>query len=312
MGENDFPVNCKKKLVVEIKDSFGEEVILNSNMILSQLDGMEKSETHIVNAVGRNEVVPTPEFKKVDDISTRLMSNQFFKAPDRCYVYDSDYFEPLVYYANNIDREFIMKYNRGRKFLKMSVKHIEMVFECLEYIVKDSITEMPTLDQLLYMLESDRPPYPIVVAIYEHWKNSKRLGGSVIRLQEYPPEHFSLRSEVTKMRAQLSRQRRNMNDLEYIKRLRKELDDIRGFREKAIETLIQQKDKQKEDIKRLRELMRKAKKKNIPMFSLIHQPDLFEDDRIIPEEPELVRKSSLPVPPTVPSFLHWCLEQEVH
>ena len=317
MVDTDFPVNTKKKLLVEIRDEFEEKPYKNTENFLSQLDSTEKSETYIVNAIGRNEAVPLPEYSKVDNDNRISKTNVFFNAPSRCFIYGSDIFETIKYYATIEDEKFIENYNKGKKFVRMNKYQLETIFETIESIVKDSSSENPSIDQIIYLLGQNQPPYPIILEIYKYWQSLDKINGSVIRFQEFPPNHCELRSHAIKNH-QTNCRNRVRSDLEYVSRLRTQLEEIRKSRESIILLLNEQNEKQKENIKFIREIMRKIKKKQqnkkkdeiLPKITLIQQPELENKIVLPPEEPICVKKSTLPPPPSTPSFLNWCLDQE--
>lgn len=309
-----FPVQTKKKMRVVIRDTFEEIESDPTEFLLNQLDPLEKNEKDIVSAVQDNNNVPVPEVTRIAESKAEfLKSGTIFTSEHRCLNYDVDYFEPLTYYADEIDIRWVEEYNSHHKFLRVSTKDIERVFEVLEIIVKDSINEDPKISQVLKLLGDDPPPYVIVQAIYDHWKARDKQNGSVIKWREFPPDHCALRQVTTTMTRGLNKIRKGLNDSEYLKRLFKELHEIQQERAKAIEVLQRQQEKQLEDERAVRQSMRKIQKHLGSSSSLILEPPpkpLNEELECV-SEPSIINQSSLPHPPTKPTFLRWCMKQEM-
>ncbi|KAK8860224.1 hypothetical protein M9Y10_011889 [Tritrichomonas musculus] len=310
-----FPIPPKKKLRIVIKDSFEDEEDDTTDFLLNQLDATEKNERDIVKAVTspNNESVPVPENKKIPEISIEyLKSGAVFTAPERCFNYDSDYFEPLKYLADETDMKWVEEFNKNHKFLKVSIRDVEIVFNKIEDLVKDSIIEDPKLSQIMHLIPDPAPPFPVIKEIYEHWKSRDKQFGSIIKYREYPPDHYNLRKFTAEQNRSLNKTRKSLNDGEYMKRLFKELKEIQNERAKAVELLAKQEEKQREDQRMLREEMRKFKKAIGPSSCFIKEPKLTEKRTFKEvEQPEILSQSTIPPPPTKPSFLKWCMNQQL-
>ena len=313
---NNLPVPPKKKLRIVIRDSFDEVLEEDKENLLNQLDATEKNEEDIVRAVrsGTKESVPTPDNKRVPEMAAEfLKSGAVFDAPDRCFNFDSDYFEPLTYFADETDQKWVDNFNKNHKFLQVSIRDVEIVFEKIESFVKDTLTEEPKFTQVLHMIPEPAPPYAVVSAIYEHWLTREKQNGSIIKYREFPPDHCQLRQVTLTQNRNLAKVRKVLNDADYIKRLFKELREIQNERAKAIELLKRQEEKQREDQRFIREEMRKIKKIIGPNSCFIHEPKPIEKrtfDEVV-QPPKILLASTIPQPPTKPSFLKWCMQQQL-
>lgn len=305
---SEFPISLKSKIPVMVSERFDRVVVFNESSGLKKLDDNEQNEKHIVKAVHNDGKVPTPEYKRIER-PLEAKSEVFFNAPTRCFIYGSEFFEPLTYYAVAEDIDFIRNFNNAHKFLQMSSRQLEIVFEAIESIVKDGITESPSIEQVLYLLDTNAPPYPVVEAIFNYWYTKPKLSGSVIKMMEFPPEHANIRQAQIKYVASRNKQRKLQNDSGYMRRLRSELDEVRKMRAVAIELLEEQKTKRREDIIFLRQIVRKAKSNADKKFALILEPMLYKEDIEIDSDHKI--NCSLPGPQTTPSFLNWCQEQHI-
>lgn len=310
-----FPIPTKKKLRIVIKDNFDDEEDDSTDFLLNQLDATEKNEQDILKAVTspNNESVPVPENKKIPEISIEyLKSGAVFTSPERCFNYDSDYFEQLKYFADEIDMKWVDEFNKNHKFLKVSIRDVEIVFDKIEDLVKDFIIEEPKLSQILHLIPDPAPPFAVISAIYDHWLTREKQNGSIIKYREYPPDHCMLRKFTADQNRSLNKTRKTLNDGEYMKRLFKELKEIQNERAKAVELLIKQEEKQREDQRTVREEMRKIKKIIGQSPSLMKEPKMAEKRTFKEtEQPEALSLSTIPPPPTRPSFLKWCMKQQL-
>ena len=264
----------RKTLPVVILESM-ENVVEHSNVdfLLAQIDSSEKNEKDILRVVSsvKKESVPVPEVKDLHDSKVFLKSGAFFHSNERCFNYDDDYFAPPIYYADNSDIDWIHEFNSSHKYLKTSIKDFEMVFNVIESIVKDNIYDEPKLTQVLALMPDNSPPNVIVQAIYERWKQKDKQFGSVISYREYPPDHCHLRQSSITIHRSTNKIRKQLNDLEYLKRLRKELTEIQNQKAEAIKCLNAQKEKQKQDERFVRTALRKLQKRN-DIISLVCVP----------------------------------------
>ena len=305
----DFPLSVKTKIQLLVSDNITPAIIKSEKIGLRKLDGTEQNEKHVVQAVSSESIkVPIPKIKKIPK-TPESQSSVYFSAPSRCFIYDSSFLEPMVYYCDIQDQELIHLFNLTHKFLKMTTKQVEQVILALEMIVKDFLTDNPPIDQVLYLLDDQAPPYPIVKAIYDHWRQRIRLNGSLLRYLEFPPDHCGIRASHIKMITQKNKNRKNMADLTYIRRLHSELNDIREKRDDAVKLLELENQKRKENIVFIRKVMRKVKAKAPPNYSLMLQPKLRNVVVDPDPEPDELKHSPLPGPPTIPAFLSWCQDQ---
>ena len=305
----NFPISVKTKVQLIVSDNITPAIIKSEKIGLRKLDGTEQNEKHVVQAVSSETIkVPIPKFDKIQK-PPEGQSSVYFSSPSRCFIYDSSFLEPMVYYCDMQDQELIHLFNLTHKFLKMTTKQVEQVILALEMIVKDFLTENPPIDQVLYLLDDQAPPYPIVKAIYDHWRQRARLNGSLLRYLEFPPDHCGIRASHIKMITQKNKNRKNMADLTYIRRLHSELNEIREKREEAVKLLELEKYKRKKNIVFIREIMRKVPDNACTNYSLMLKPKLEDADSNPQPEPEELKHSPLPGPPTVPVFLSWCQDQ---
>jgi hypothetical protein len=137
-----FPVKLSKKLRVCIRESFGDPgETETTEFLLSQLDALEKNEIDIVRAVedGPAGNLDVPERLKIpEERAEYLKSGVTLTTEARCFSYDTDFFEPLRYFADECDMEWMTHWNRTHSFLQVSVEDLEEVFGILEFMVKDS------------------------------------------------------------------------------------------------------------------------------------------------------------------------------
>lgn len=317
--QTNFPIQPKKKLRVIIRDSFEEYTEDNSDFLLSQLDATEKNEQHIVRAVNSaNESVPVPENIKIPEMEFEyLKSGVVFTAPERCFNYDSDFFDPLNYIADANDMEWVDNYNLNHKFLKVSIRDVELVFNTIEDLVKDMPPSEPKVAEVMHLLPNHSLPYQVIEDIYDHWQDKEKWkwndqSGSVIKFREFPPDHFNLRTTTISNKKALCKIRKSLSDQDYIKRLYKELQNVQAERDKAISTLERQEEKQREDERMLREETRKIKKLLGDDPCLIQGPKMVQKRTFKEtEQPKSLCQSTIPLPPTKPSFLKWCMKQNL-
>ena len=309
-----FPVQPKKKMSIVIQDHFDAREIERTDYILSQLDTTEKNEIDIVNAVsGNKDGVPTPEVTAVQNYNSEsLKSGSVFSAPNRCYNYDSDFFEPLEFFADEDALKFIEKFNATHKFLQMTPHDLEIVFKAIEEFAKDLLPEPPTLEKTEYFLGSKAPPHIIVSAIFDYWQTRPKQSGSVIKNFEFPPDHYQLRQGTQKIWRNHAKPRRDLSDTDYLKKLFEKLNEINQKREKMVAIYKEQVEKQHKEEKIVRDAYRKLKLKKTdtssPSLTLPPKTNK-ENDLSIPPAHSLL-DSTIPDPPNAPSFLSWCLEQD--
>jgi hypothetical protein len=303
-------VQTKRKLRVIITDFFEDEET-DLTEILSQLDPSEKNEVDIVTAVTSDtkERVPVPEVIKMQEFKfNSYCSGVHFEAPERCFNYDSDYFDPIAYFADDIDYKWIESYNARHMFLRISPRDLELVFQKCEELVKDSLTEVPTLSTVMMLLGPDAPPYPVCKAIFRHWEEREKQNGSVIRYLEFPPDHCQLRQGAVSNFRQLNKTRKGMKGPDYIKNLFQQLETMNAMKKEAIELLAAQEKKRQDDERFVREKMRMLKDRIGEGMS-----GLALETPIIRRQPSEVaegRESGLvPNPPSGPSFLQWCMRR---
>jgi hypothetical protein len=306
------PVQTKRKLRVVITDFFEDEET-DLTDILGQLDPSEKNEVDIVNAVNSDskERVPVPEVIKMPESRfNAYRSGAFFEAPPRCFIYDSDYFEKLTYFADETDYKWIENYNATHRFLRVSVRDVEHVFQVCEELVKDSLTEVPTLSAVMMLLGLDAPPYTVCEAIFRHWEAREKQNGSVIRYLEFPPDHCQLRQGAVSNFRQLNKTRKGMKGPDYIKNLFQQLEAVNGMIKETAALLVAQEKKRKEDERFLREKMRILKAKiGQGADALVLETPTVEHAA---ESGDVEMKTQrVPDPPTAPAFLQWCLRHRL-
>lgn len=301
----------KKRLRVVIRDYFDEDEF-DIGDILAQLDPSEKDEVDIVNAVKNSgDKVPVPEVEIVEGARTAgHRSGSYFEAAHRCFNYDSDFFEPIKYYADEVDFAFIEKFNDEHKFLHMRSRDLEKVFCVCEEIVKDSLNEPPTLSQVMLSLGDDAPPAAICEAIFEHWEGREKQVGSIVRWLEFPPDHYSLRHDAIANLKAVGKNRKNTKGGESLKLLQR-LVEISRERIKAEESLEQQQIKQREDEQFVRRKEREMKEKLSEceaVTTMVLQPPAKKHPNVHPGPPEEDRThATVPQPASGPSFLKWCM-----
>lgn len=307
-----FPISIKTYVPAVIFDEFNEHhTVIKERIALEKLDANEQNEKHIVNATQGQGVVPTPTGNRVEHTSYSK-SRTFFKAPPRCFVYDTDFFEKMEYYADTEDIQFVQTFNNTHKFIKMTTRQLEEIFLVLEQIVRDDVTEIPEISQLMFLLSTNPPPYPIIEAIYKYWLQKAKLRGSVLHMKEYPPEHSGIRSEFIKKIT--SSKKIIKSPVNYIKKLHTELETIQAARQQAIDMVTEQLRARKENIIFLRSVIRRLEKVNIPHFAMVIEPQLRDLEIKYPEESQEVKNVNLPLgifpePPEAPAFLSWCQDQ---
>lgn len=307
----DFPISLKAKYQVVVSDNITPVIVHSEKIGLKKLDGSEQNERHVVQAVSSADAkVPIP---KVDKIVKREAekSSVYFSCPPRCFIYDNTFYEPLVYYCDKMDIDFIRNFNNTHKFLQMTTKQLETVFIAIENIVKDFLTDKPTIDQVLILLDDNAPPYPVVKAIFDHWNDRPKLAGSVLRFEEFPPDHCGIRQNHIKTVTKSNKTRKSTNDFTYLRRLKDELALVRQKRQDALELLEEQNKKRAENIVFLRQMARKAQAKGESMLALVLEPALLSTKAPPPVETLPTIIPTLPSPPTVPAFLMWCQDQKL-
>ncbi|KAH0793581.1 hypothetical protein GPJ56_002628 [Histomonas meleagridis] len=315
MGESqvssNFPVSIKKALPVVIMDTFENIREDNTDFLLSQIDASEKNEKDILRVVSSKEKedVPVPDIKNVEGPNVFLSSGVFFEAPDRCFNFDKDYFEPPTYNADKSDLLWIEEFNKNHKFLKISVKDLEYIFNIIESIVKDGVYDDPKLPQVLSLVSEPAPAYAVISALYEHWREKDKQYNSAVSYREFPPDHCHLRQSASTAHRSANKIRKQLNDNDYLKRLRKELKEIQRQRAEALRVLKAQEERQFEDEIFVRQAMRKFQKnsQSISMICLPKPTPKHEFDVV--NQPTSVTSTTLPEPPSHSSFLQWCLKQ---
>lgn len=314
MGEIDytqeFPVSLKMKMPIIVSDSITPVISHSETVGLRKLDGSEQNEQHVVRAVNSSLKVPTPKISVVPK-KEAIQPSCFFAAPPRCFIYDTDFMEPQEYICNTEDKQFVRLFNLTHKFIKVTIEQVHVVINAIELIVKDFMTENPQINQVLFLLDDKAPPYPVVKAIFDHWQQKPKINGSVIRMEEYPPDHCGSRTSHLKSVQQKNKMRKSMNDMTYLRRLRSELNDIRQRRAEAAELFDRQCEKRKENIIFLRKTIRAIRNKSpsTASIAMMLEPELNEVKELEPEPKELTH-SPLPGPPTIPAFLEWCQDQK--
>lgn len=313
MSEVRGLLHTKKKFRVVIRDHFSEDVVEVGD-ILAQLDPTEKNEVDIQQAVQARADVAVPSFSIVPESRFQtLRSGTHFEAPTRCFNYDSDFFEPLRYYADEQDINFIQKFNKEHKFLKISTSDLERVFLICEEIVKDSVSAVPTLEQVMLNLGLDAPPYVVTEAIFKHWEEREKICGSVIRWLEFPPTHQQLRQDTIKSFRDMNKSRKSMKAGDYLKRLFQDLVKFQETREQAIERLEYQERRRIENERFVRDKMRQINSR-LPngAHKLMLQTPIEEHTKAVPgKRVEDVNAAVVPEPPDSPMFLRWCMKTKV-
>ena len=312
-GNDEFPISSKATYPVVVFESYNEHhTLISEKSALEKLDAGEQNEKHIVQASKGEGSVPTPKGSKVEDDTWFSKSMSFFKAPNRCFVYDHDFFEEVVYYADTEDVQFVNYFNKTHKFIQMTTRQLEKIILTIETIVKDGVTEVPTMEQILFLLDKDPPPYPIIEAVFEHWNSRAKLKGSILHLKEYPPDHAGIRQEYIKKLS--SNKKVTKSPASYIKKLHAELETIQQSREDAIKLLETEQKKRRENIVYIREMIRKVRATSNPKFALLLEPRLREINAEFDDEPNDMKNVRFPIgilpeAPSGPSFLHWVQEQ---
>ena len=313
-GNDEFPISAKATYPVVIFDSYNEHhTLIAEKSALEKLDASEQNEKHIVQAAKGEGNVPTPKGNKVEDDTWFSKSTSFFEAPNRCFVYDHDFFEEVIYYADTEDIQFVNYFNKTHKFIKMSTQQLEQIIFTIEMIVKDGVTELPTMDQILFLLDKEAPPYPIIEAVFKHWETRSKLKGSILHLKEYPPDHAGIRQEYIKKLS--SNKKLTKSQTSYIKKLHAELDNIQQSRSEALQLLSEQVKQRRQNIVFLREKIRKVRSSSNPKFALLLEPELNDCNDKVDEEPKDLKCANFPIgilpqPPSGPSFLKWVQDQE--
>ena len=308
----------KKKFKVMIRDVFNAEEDVDIEDVLKQVDPTEMNERDLRNAVrDPNMKVPVPEVEEIPEAKfDAVRCGVYFEAPVRCFNYDKDFFEPITYYADDLDYEFIDTFNKEHKFLRISVSDLERIFVICEEIVKDSLNEVPTLSQVMLNLGLEAPPYAVCSAIFQHWMNRDKQSGSVIRWLEFPPEHCQLRQQAIKSFREMNKSRKGMKGVDYLRHLFQNLTKINEEKQKAIELLEVQEKKRLEDERFLREKMRqinlKLEKEGIPSFKMILEtPIKGHEKAVVHGTTEDPNGSAVPNPPATSKFLRWCMSKRL-
>lgn len=305
---------ARRKFRVVIRDHFNQEESDVGNL-LEQLDPAEQNEVDIVAAVRKRETLRVPTADRVTTTTQNIYrSSTHFEAPPRCFNYDSDYFAPLVYYADETDFKFIEKFNREHKFLKMSTADLECVFLACEEIVKDTLSEAPSFEQVLLSIGSTGPPILVAEAIFHHWESREKQNGSVIRWRDFPPDHCDLRQEAVRSFREMNRSRKNMKPGDYLRDLFRNLAVINEERKNATELLEQTERKRLANERFVREKMRQVETR---MATSTHAHAMLLETPAVQHEPAVPGKltedpvaSVIPEPPS-PAFLHWCMSRKV-
>lgn len=301
----------KKKLRVVIRDHFPDEDF-DTTDLLAQLDPSEQNEKDIVNAVtsDSNKRVEVPEFERLPNNYDAFRSGAFFDAPHRCFKYDEDYFEPITYFADEQDYQFIQNFNEHHKFLRMRASDLEKVFDVCEEFMKDSLTDPPTLSQVMYILGENAPAREIVQAIHEHWVSRPKLGGSIMRYLEFPPDHCQLRQRLFQWFRNCNKCKKGLGDRNYIEALLGLLEANNEACIRAEDLLEEQKRKQIEDEKFVRQRQRIMEKRVPSCPTMICQAPIGGHNPVAAPPSEDVTKNTLPKPLTDPAFLKWCSKRK--
>lgn len=303
----------KKKFRVVIRDHFQDNDADIADL-LAQIDQSEVNEVDIQHAVREQDRVSVPEFHVVPGSQyMELRSGATFDAPVRCFNYDSDYFDPITYFSDEQDLQFIEKFNREHKFLKMSTSDLERIFIVCEEIVRDLANDVPTFEQVMLNLGLDAPPYPVCEAIFKHWEAREKLCGSVVRALEFPPNHQQLRQQTIKTFRDMNKSRKNMKPVDYLKRLFQDLVMIAEERQRAVELLQQQEKKRIDSERFVREKMRQLNARMpVNVHKLILQTPIEAHEKAVPgkavQDPN---ESVIPDPPGSALFLRWCMKKKV-
>jgi hypothetical protein len=310
-----LPIPAKKKVRVFIRDAFDEVETESSEFLLSQLDALEKNETDIVRAVeaGSGAAVPVPEVEKIPEARAgSLRTGVTVSRVPRCFQYDTDYFEPIHYFADNNDMEWLIQWNRAHPLLPITIENLEQVFSSLEFIVKDSCSpEDPKLSRLMLLLPDDSPPFAAVTAIYGHWteRSNSKLNGSILKYRDQPPDHWGFRGKLQNMNRQNVKQRKSISDADYLKKLSEKLREFQAERTKATELLQRQQESQVKDERFVRKVMRQIQRAGNPCALLV-LPTPRACEKIEIPEPQEVAQATVPGPPTGPRFLKWCVSEK--
>lgn len=304
----------RKTLPVVILDSM-ENVSEHSNVdfLLAQIDASEKNEKDILRVVSsvKKESVPVPEVRDLRDSKVFLRSGSFFRSNERCFNYDEDYFERPLYYADSSDIEWIREFNASHRYMRTNVRDLEMVFNTAEMIIRNRISDEPKLAQVMAMMPENAPPNAVVQAIFERWRAKEKQFGSAVSYREFPPDHCNLRQTAVGIHRNMNKARKQLNDVEYLRKLRKELLDIQMQKAEAVRCLNAQIEKQKQDERFVRSALRKLQKKNeIISLVCVPKPTPKKEFKEV-EQQEVVTKSTLPEPANRVSFLQWCMNQVV-
>lgn len=300
------------KIPICIIDKFIKVYSVSDDFYFQKIDETEKKEKHVIGAVQDNIKVPIPKFTEIK-IPSFFKRVNYFKPYKRCFVYNSNFFEPITYHVSKDDVDFVNTFNNNHKFLKITIPNIEHVIVAIENLIKDGVPDKFSAEHVMLYLDPDkRPPYPVIHAIFEYWKTKSNLIGSVVKLNEYPPEYYELRKDFIKEAQLKMRQKKSYkDDAAYMKKLYSELISVQNKRVQALEALEQQKRQYKENIIFLRKIVREVLKKNDPKYVLVLQPELDNDPLRNEEFKDYGSMSLLPDTPNVPSFLKWCSEQVV-
>jgi hypothetical protein len=309
-----LPIQPKKKLHVMIRDAFEEIESEPLDFLLSQLDLTEKNETDVVRAVesGGGGIVPVPEVLKIPESrADYLKTGVTLTRVPRCFQYDTDFFEPIRYYADADDTEWLQRWNATQPFMQISLENLEQVFSVLEFIVKDSCSpEDPKLSRVLLLLPDDAPPLAVVSAIYGHWmeRGASKMNGSILKYREYPPNHGGFQAKLQSANRTLMKQRKAMSDVEYLKRLSEKLREIQAERQRAVKLLHRQEESQVRDERFVRKAIKQVQKVN-SLWGLLMAPPPRACERSVVPPLEAMTHATLPGPPTAPRFLKWCAKQ---
>jgi hypothetical protein len=309
-----LPIPPKKKLHVLIRDAFDDSELESSDFLLGQLDTLEKNETDIVRAVEARSgaAVPVPEVERIPEARADcLRTGVTLSRIPRCFQYDTDYFEPIHYFADAADMAWLTQWNRGHAFVQITVENLEQVFGVLEFIVKDSCSsEDPKLSRVMLLLPEEAPPLAVVSAIYGHWveRATTKINGSILKYREHPPDHWGFRAKLQSLNRQIVKQRKSLTDWDYIRKLNERLKEVRSERQKAVELLQRQKEGQVGDERFVRKMIKQMQRAGSTCGMMI-PPPMRACERVEVPQPEEGMRATLPGPPTAPRFLKWCASE---
>jgi hypothetical protein len=137
-----------------VRDTFEDLEDESADFLLSQLDSLEKNELDIRRSVEDSSTpLPVPEVhKRPESRPEYLRSGVAIPSVPGFFRYDTDFFEPIHYFADELDLEWVAQWNQAHTFLQISPADLEIVFGTLEFMVKDAAqSEEPKLTRLLML-----------------------------------------------------------------------------------------------------------------------------------------------------------------